>query len=122
MAPRSISPLGATFSPKRSTSLSRTSPVVSSSCTTESVESVAAPTRSSALRASDLPAAIPPVSPTNGTRASPAIRLLGLVGRLGLGRRRGRRRRGVLGGRLVRGGVLGHGLGSSLGRRSEEHT
>src|SRR4051812_25076993 len=64
-----MSPSGATSSPNFSTSWSRISPVVSSSRTTASLDSVAAPRRSSALSASDLPAAMPPVRPTNGTRA-----------------------------------------------------
>ena len=103
----------------------------SSSCTTASVDRVAAPSRSSAASASDLPAPIPPVSPTNGGRgsvgaasasssaagsASAARSLggglflrLGLGGRLGLVARRWPRppaRRG-----------LGLGLGRDLGRR-----
>ena len=57
---------GATSSPQRSTSWSRSSGSPSSSCTTASVDSVAAPSRSNAARASDFPAPIPPVRPTNG--------------------------------------------------------
>ena len=55
-------------SPQRSTSRSRTRSSASSSWTTASVESVAAPSRPSAASASDLPAAIAPVRPTNGIR------------------------------------------------------
>src|SRR3954462_6511012 len=58
--------------------MSRTSPVARISWVTASVESVAAPRRSSALSASDLPAPIPPVSPTNGVRLGVAVCLLGI--------------------------------------------
>ena len=50
--------------------MSRSSSVASSSWTTASVDSVAAPSSARARRASDLPAPIPPVSPTNGTPAN----------------------------------------------------
>src|SRR5204862_500769 len=80
-----------------------------SSCTTASVESVAAPSRSRAASASDLPAPIPPVRPTKGSRgggsAGPAIGGLSrcsLLGRggvvLGSGLRRGDGRLGLGGG------------------------
>ncbi len=51
---------------------SRTSSSAYSSCTTASVDSVAAPSRSSAASAVDFPAPSPPVSPTNGTGACSA--------------------------------------------------
>ena len=60
---RSTSPPGATSGPQRSTSSSRTSSRSSRSWATRSVESVAAPARSKAASASDLPAPIPPVRP-----------------------------------------------------------
>src|SRR6185312_14118286 len=79
-AARSTTSPGATSAPQRSTSSARTSPAWCSSCTTASVDSVAAPSRASAASAVDLPAAMPPVSPTNGTRA--ALRRLRLLCRV----------------------------------------
>src|SRR5215218_6079667 len=121
IAARSTTPPGATSSPQRATTRSRSSGEAYSSCTTASVDSVAAPSRRSASRAVDLPAPSPPVRPTNGIGApGPAsgrggiVRLgldrLGLLGR-GLvgGDRRGLRRSGIglqIGGDL---GYLGRG-------------
>src|SRR3954452_8142002 len=72
-------PPGATSSPSSATSRSRTSSVFSSSCVTASVDSVAAPRRSSARSASDLPAPMPPVRPTNGVLGV-AVGLVGFLG------------------------------------------
>ena len=66
-AARSIVPSAETTSPNRSVTAWRTSGSSYSSWTTASVESTAAPRRSSASSAVDFPAPIPPVSPTNGT-------------------------------------------------------
>ena len=60
---RSTRPSGATSSPQRSVSLPSSGSESSSSCTTASLEIVAAPSRSNAARAVDFPAAIPPVNP-----------------------------------------------------------
>src|SRR5918997_226248 len=59
IAGRSTTPPGATSSPQRATTRSRSSGEAYSSCTTASVDSVAAPSRRSASRAVDLPAAGP---------------------------------------------------------------
>ena len=67
-SPRSITPPGATVGPNRSVTAASTSSEPYSSCTTRSVDSTAAPARSSASSAVDLPAPIPPVSPMNGIR------------------------------------------------------
>src|SRR5436190_1434270 len=66
-AERSTSPFGATSGPHRETTAARTSSEAYRSRTTSSVESVAAPRRSSAASAVDFPAASPPVRPTKGT-------------------------------------------------------
>ena len=67
MAERSRLPLRTTPGPSRAATTLRSSGRASSSCTTASVDSVAAPSSAKARRASDLPAPSPPVSPTNGT-------------------------------------------------------
>ena len=61
--------------PQRATTASRSSGVAYSSCTTASVDSVAAPSRSSAASAVDLPAPRPPVRPTKGTLPDTARQL-----------------------------------------------
>src|ERR1700761_2692233 len=62
--PRSVgAPSGATSGPQRSASFARSDSLSSRSWTTASLESVAAPSRPKAASASDLPAAMPPVSP-----------------------------------------------------------
>src|SRR6478735_5375357 len=66
MAERSTRPSRATSGPQRATTRSRTSGSSYSEWTTWSVEIVAAPKRLSAAKASDLPAPMPPVRPTNG--------------------------------------------------------
>ena len=60
---RSTPPAAATSGPQRSTRRPRSGSDSSSSWTTASLESVAAPSRPKAASASDLPAAIPPVRP-----------------------------------------------------------
>ena len=62
-------PPGATSGPKRSLRAATTSGLSYSSWTTSSLEITSAPSSRSAPSAVDLPAPIPPVSPTNGTAA-----------------------------------------------------
>src|SRR5205807_8640509 len=128
-AARSTTPSSSTPAPKRERTAATTSGSEYSSCTTRSVESTAAPARSSADSAVDLPAPIPPVSPTNGIRGCSDFRASfgGLVG--------SGRRGAVPGIRLVRAGEhilgqaeLGHvvevgavAIGGRLDRADRQH-
>src|SRR5918998_1800327 len=109
IAGRSTTPPGATSSPQRATTRSRSSGEAYSSCTTASVDSVAAPSRRSACRAVDLPAPSPPVRPTNGTFANAPASARGGIVRLGFDGR------GLVGRDGLRPG--GGGIGREVGGR-----
>ncbi len=114
-AERSTVPPGATSSPQRPTTAATTSGSPLSSCTTASVESVAAPSRPRAASAVDLPEPSPPVRRRRERGRPPRARLGGRLGGGGCRPRGGLRRLGVVGGRILRDRLVRR-LGRRVGR------